>query len=80
MSSDMNMIQWEKGDGLTKQLNLKIPSIFSWSFCCRNCTVQDRSSKHLSMHIGNRFKSRPLECINYKPEAKNSPREKKGVI
>ena len=32
------------------------------------------------MHIGNRFATKPYECIAYKPPAKNNPEAGLGVI
>ena len=36
-------------------------------------------SEKLFMHIGNRFKARPMECLTYEPKQESVPREKEGV-
>ena len=46
----------------------------------RGSTVEDKTSKNLFMHIGNRFSNNPYECIAYEPTSKNSPRKKEWVI
>ena len=77
MISNMSMIRRGKGERLTLKWQTGLIECQTNNF--RGPTVDDKTSENIFMHIGNRFGSKPYECIAYKPKAKNNLRMNKEV-